>query len=101
MGARLERAEEFIGAGNARTRIPETHEYEIALGFGGNSNLPDRAVLQSAEAVAREIDEDLEQAVVVGLNEREIFADVPGNGNTGVAKGRLHYDARLIEYRSK
>src|SRR5438105_2415549 len=63
--ARLEGAEQVFGAGNSRAGVAEAHDDQIALDRRGNAHLALPAILERLLAVARQIDENLQEAVMV------------------------------------
>src|ERR1039458_4017816 len=97
LGSRLKGAEEFVGLRHAGAGIAEMDRYQVAFHRRGYAHFANRAAFQSLRAVARQIDEDLQQAVVVGLHQRQCAGHLPDQRNAGLAQCRFDHDSDLVE----
>ena len=68
---RLKRLEQLFRVRHARTGIVKPHHYQIPLHSRHDPHLFTRTVLESAQAVPREIDKRLQQRMMIGLHQRK------------------------------
>ena len=94
----LKGTEEFVGLRHAGAGIAEMDRDQVAFHGHGDAHFANRAALQRLLAVARQVDEDLHQAVMVGLHQRQGLTHFPDQRDAGVAQSRLDHDARFVEH---
>src|ERR1035437_8555905 len=68
MRSRLKGPEKLFRLRHAGAGIAEMDHHQVAFHRGGDAHFANRAAFQSLHAIARQIDEDLQQAVMVGLH---------------------------------
>jgi len=95
--APLEGLEQFFRVGDTRTGVAKAHHHQVAFEPGGDTHLPLGARFERPLAVAGQIDKDLQEAVMIGLDQRQPAAHLPDHRDPGFAQRRLDDDAGLIE----
>ena len=98
MRARLKGPEQLLGVRHAGSRIAKTHHHQVAFRRRRNAHHALLAGFQRPLTIARQIDEDLQQAVMVGLHQGEPVSHLALDGNAGFAHGRFNHDARLVQH---
>jgi hypothetical protein len=97
VGAGLEGLEEAGGIGDAGAVIGEAEVDPFAVLGGLQVEGGLGQTLENAEAVASEVEEDLEEAVAVAVGEREDGGRLDIEGDSGGFDGGIHDDAELFE----
>ena len=75
VSAGLEGAEEVVWVGHPGAGIVKVDGYQIALDGGGDADLAARAPFERLHAVAGEVDEDLQEAVMIGLHQGQAWGE--------------------------
>lgn len=97
----LKRFEQIIRACDTGTGILKSHRDHVVFFNSLYRERLNLAVSHGMLAVTRQVQENLQQTVVIGLNQGQSIGNVPGSGTTGIAKRGVHHDPGFVQHHSQ